>query len=291
MPANTEILSSTDIDLRELAADVVARAIKGGATAADAVVRDGTEFSTVVRMSEVESLKEAGSRGIGLRVFLGKRAASTYSSDFSNEGLERLIRGALDLAKITSEDPCAGLPEPVELGSLPGDLKLYHDDVYSLPPEQRIEYARRAEKAAFEADPRIKNSEGGAFDASSGRRVLANSLGFVGDYQRSYCSILSAPIAHDENGAMQRDFGFSAARCLARLESPESVGREAARRAVRRLGARKVPSTKVPIIFDRTVAASVLGNIFDAACGDVSRAFLSSARAHGQRACRYWCSA
>lgn len=269
MSANPEILSSTDIDLRELAADVVARAMKGGATAADAIVRDGTEFSTVVRMGEVETLKEAGSRGIGLRVFLGKRAASTYSSDFSNEGLERLVRGALDLVKITSEDPCAGLPDPAELGSLQGDLKLYHEDVYSLPPEQRIEYARRAEKAAFESDPRIKNSEGGGFDASTGRGVLANSLGFVGDYQRSHCSIVSVPIAQDENGAMQRDFWYSAARSLARLESPESVGREAARRTVRRLGARKVPSTKVPIVFDRTIAASVLGAIFDAACGDL----------------------
>jgi PmbA protein len=270
MSTNTEILSSTELDLRELAADVVARAMKGGATAADAVVRDGAEFSTVVRMGEIESLKEAGSRGIGLRVFHGKRVASTYSSDFSNEGLGRLVHGALDLAKITSDDPYAGLPDPAELGSLPGDLKLYHEDVYSLPPEQRIEYARRAEKASFEADPRIKNSEGGAFDASTGRKVLANSLGFVGDYQLSYCSILSAPIAQDENGAMQRDFWYSATRSLARLESPESVGREATRRTVRRLGARKVPSTKVPIVFDRTVAASVLGTIFDAACGDLS---------------------
>src|ERR1051326_8818954 len=102
MPANTEILSSADIDLRELAADVVARAIKGGATAADAIVRDGTEFSTVVRMGEVETLKEASSRGMGLRVFLRKRVASTYSSDFSREGVERLVAGALELAKVTS---------------------------------------------------------------------------------------------------------------------------------------------------------------------------------------------
>ena len=268
MPANTEALSSAAVDLREVVEDVVARAMKGGATAADAIVRDGTEFSTVVRMGEVESLKEADSRGVGLRVFLGNRTASTYSSDLSREGIDRLVRGALDLARITSEDPCAGLPDPSELGSLHGDLKLYYDDVHSLPPEERIEYARRAERAALEADPRIKNSEGGAFDATTGRKVLANSLGFVGDYRRSYCSILAAPIAQDENGAMQRDFWYSAARSLARLESPESVGREAARRAVRRLGARKVASTRVPIVFDRTVASSLLGHVFEAASGD-----------------------
>ncbi|MGE5322646.1 MAG: TldD/PmbA family protein [Actinomycetota bacterium] len=269
MSVNTEALSSAEVDLREVVEDVVARAMKGGATAADAIVRDGTEFSTVVRMGEVESLKEADSRGVGLRVFLGKRAASTYSSDFSREGIDRLVRGALDLARVTSEDPNAGLPEPAELGSVQGDLKLYYDDVHSLPPEERIEYARRAERAALQADPRIKNSEGGAFDATTGRKVLANSLGFVGDYRRSYCSIMAVPIAQDENGAMQRDFWYSAARSLARLDSPESVGREAARRAVRRLGARKVPSTRVPIVFDRTVASSLLDHVFEAASGDL----------------------
>src|SRR5690242_7676183 len=161
MPPNTEILSVAEVDLRDLATDVVARAIKAGATAADAIVRDGTEFSSVVRMGEVETLKEASSRGMGLRVFLGKRVASTYSSDFSREGVERLVAGALELAKVTSEDPCAGLPDAAELGSLPGDLKLYYDDVLCFPPEQRIEYARRAEKAALDEDPRIRNSEGG----------------------------------------------------------------------------------------------------------------------------------
>ncbi len=268
MAANTDILTGAEVDLREIATDVVARAIKGGATAADAIARDATEFSTVVRLGEVETLKEAGSRGVGLRVFLGKRTASTYSSDFSAEGIERLVKGALDLAKITSEDPCAGLPDAAELGSLPGDLKLYYEDVYSLPAEERIDYARRAEKAAIDSDPRIKNSEGGGFDAATGRKVLANSLGFVGDYRRSYCSITAVPIAQDENGAMQRDYWYSAARSLARLDSPESVGREAARRTLRRLGARKVPSTKVPIVLDRTIAASVLGSIFEAASGD-----------------------
>ena len=103
MPANTETLNSAELDLREIATDVVSRAIKGGASAADAIVRDETEFSTVVRMREVETLKEAGSRGMGLRVFVGKRMASTYSSDFSPEGIERLVGGALEL--VTA---CAG---------------------------------------------------------------------------------------------------------------------------------------------------------------------------------------
>lgn len=268
MAANADLLSSTEISLRELAGDVVQRAMKSGATAAEAIVRDGTEFSTVVRMGEVETLKEAGSRGMGLRVFVGKRVASTYSSDFSEDGISHLVNGAIALAKVTSEDPFAALPDPAELGSLSGDLELYSDDVYSLPPEQRIEYARRAEKAALDFDPRLKNSDGGSFDASSGRKVLANSLGFAGEYRRSYCGLSAAPIAQAENGSMQRDYWYTVARRLGKLESPESVGRKAAQRTLRRLGARKIASTKVPIVLDQTVAGSVLGNIFEAASGD-----------------------
>jgi PmbA protein len=242
--------------------------MKSGATAAEAIVRDGTEFSTVVRMGEVETLKEAGSRGMGLRVFVGKRVASTYSSDFSEEGVSHLVNGAIALAKVTSEDPYAALPQPAELGSLAGDLQLYSDDVYSLPPQQRIEYARRAEKAALDFDPRLKNSDGGSFEASTGRKVLANSLGFTGEYRRSYCALSAAPIAQGENGSMQRDYWYTVARRLNKLDSPESVGRKAAQRTLRRLGARKIASTKVPIVLDQTVAGSVLGNIFEATSGD-----------------------
>lgn len=268
MATYSEVLPETETDLREIASDVVARAMKAGATAAEAVVRDGTEFSSLVRLGQVETLKEAGSRAVGLRVFLGHKAASTYSSDFSREGMERLVKGALDLARITSEDPYAGLPEPSQLGSLSGDLKLYYDDVYSMPPEQRIEAARRAESAALAVDPRIQNSDGGSFDASVGRKVLANSLGFMGDYRRSYCSITALPIARDENGSMQRDFWYSSARTLAKLDSPESVGRKAAERTVRRLGARKIASTKVPVVFDAENARSLLSTVFDAVNGD-----------------------
>jgi PmbA protein len=255
-------------DLREIATDVVGRAIKGGATAAECVVREGDEFSTVVRLGQVETLKESGSRAIGVRVFFGQRAASTYSSDFSAAGIERMLKSALELAKITSEDPYAGIPEAAKLGSLSGDLHLYHQDVYSLPGPGRIEYARRAEKAALDSDPRIKNSEGGSFDAASGRKVLANSHGFVGEYRRSYCSVAAVPIAQDDNGLMQRDYWFSVARSLAKLDSAEQVGKEAARRTLRRLGARKVKTAHVPVVLDPMVATSMLEHIFEGVNGD-----------------------
>lgn len=255
-------------DLRELVSDVVRQAMAGGASAAEAVVGEGSEFSTVVRLGEVETLKESGSKALGVRVFRGKRAASTWTSDLSSEGVDRMVRSALDLAKITSEDPFAGIPEADELGSLAGDLDLYYDDVYSLSNADRIDYARRAEKAAIEADSRIKNSEGGTFDAALGRKVMANSHGFVGEYRRSYCSVSAVPIAQDENGNMQRDYWYSVSRTLTKLDSPEEVGRTAAERTVRRLGARKVKTARVPVVFDSQVSRALLDHVFDAVNGD-----------------------
>src|ERR1700683_2538822 len=126
-----------ETNLRNLAQDIVARAIAGGATSAECVVREGDEFSTLVRLGQVEMLKESGSRSIGVRIFFGQRAASTYSSDFSSDGLDRMLKSALELAKVTSEDPFSGIPEASQLGSLTGDLALYNEDVYSLPSHAR----------------------------------------------------------------------------------------------------------------------------------------------------------
>src|SRR6202451_914633 len=197
--------------LYDLAQDIVSRAMEGGATAAECVVREGDEFSTLVRLGQVETLKESGSKSIGVRVFFGQRAASTYSSDFSRAGLDRMVSSALTLAKITSEDPFGGIPEASQLGSLSGDLALYHEDVYSLPGADRIDYARRAEKAALDFDPRIKNSEGGSFDAATGHKVLANSHGFVGAYRRSYCSVAAGPAPPTAPRALRRAFLASVA--------------------------------------------------------------------------------
>lgn len=267
--AQTESLTQKPAtDLRDLAQDIVRRAMKGGATAAECVIREGDEFSTLVRLGQVEQLKESGSKAIGVRVFNGKRAASTYSSDFSGEGLDRMVKSALELSRITSEDPFAGIPGPEQLGAISGDLGLYYTDVYSLPNEERISYARRAEKAALDYDPRIKNSDGGSFDAATGHKILANSHGFVGEYRRSYCSVAAVPIAQTEDGAMQRDYWFSSAISLGKLEAPEQVGKIAAQRTLRRLGARKAKTAHVPVVFDPLAAVSIIEHIFEGVNGD-----------------------
>jgi PmbA protein len=258
----------TGLDLESLTAEVVSLAMKAGASDAEAVAREGDEFSVNVRLGQVETLKESGSRGLGLRVFIGKKSASTSTSDLTPDGIRQLVDGALALAKITEEDPFSGLPETDQFGSIPNDLHLYFEDVYSLSGQERIEWARRCEGAALEADPRITNSDGGSFDVSTGRKVLANSRGFVGGYRTSYAGVSAAPLAKDTNGSMQRDGWWSSARRLQDLASPESVGKEAARRTVRRLGARRMPTQQVPVVFAPETARSLIGSIFEAASGD-----------------------
>ncbi|MGA3010867.1 MAG: TldD/PmbA family protein [Terracidiphilus sp.] len=268
MPEVSATTDLTNLDLESLVADVVAQAMKAGASDAEAVAREGDEFSVNVRMGEVETLKESGSRGLGVRVFLGKRSASTSTSDLTAEGIRQLVDGAMALVNVTEEDAFCGLPETAEFGALSSDMHLYDEDVYSLPGPERIKWARRAEAAALEADARITNSDGGSFDAATGRKALANSRGFVGGYRSSYAGVSAAPLAKDANGAMQRDGWWSSARRLADLDSPEAIGKEAARRALRRLGARRVPTQRVPIVFAPEVARSLIGSIFEAASGD-----------------------
>jgi PmbA protein len=252
--------------LPELASEIIRRALEAGASDAECTISEGDEFSANVRMRELENLKQAGSRGAGLRVMVGRRTGSSHTSDLSREGVDRLIGAAMELAEITGEDPHAGLPEPEELGSVDGDLGLYSDDVEQLNTEARIEIAKRAEAAALDSDPRIFYAEGAGFDCQNGRLIFANSRGFAGEYRNSYCSVAAVPLARDGE-SMERDMWWSAARAYGKLEAPEQVGRIAAQRALRRLNPVKVSTCKVPVIFEPRVAASLLGNIFEAVNG------------------------
>jgi PmbA protein len=253
-------------DLEQLASDAVRRAMESGATGAECTISEGDEFSAGVRMRQVESLKEAGSRGAGIRVLVGKRTGSSYTSDLSKDGMEVMVRAAMDLAKITSEDPHAGLPKPADLGKFSGDLDLYDEGVARMNTESKIAQAQKAEEVALAADPRIDNSEGASFDSHLGVRVFANSLGFIGSYRTSSCGLSVVPVAK-QNGSMERDYWHTAARAVARLESPEEVGRRAAERALRRLNPRKLPTQKAAIVFEPRTARSLLGDLFGAVNG------------------------
>lgn len=252
--------------LLELAQDVVKRALDAGANDAECTISEGDEFSANVRMRELENLKEAGSRSAGLRILIGQKTGSSYTSDLSEEGVRHMVKSAIELADITTGDPHAGLPEAGELGKIEGDLRLYAEDIEGLETAVKIETARRAEDAALSADPRIFNSEGASFDTHTGRHIFANSRGFAGEYRSSYCSVATVPVAR-EGESMERDYWDSVARGFGGLESPEEVGRTAARRALRRLNAVKVETRKAPVVFEPRTARSLLDNLFEAVHG------------------------
>ena len=254
-------------ELQDLAARAVAEAARRGASAAECVIRAGRSLTVNVRRGETESIHQAEGRSLGLRVFRGRRAGVTHSSDFAWPAVERMLDAALAIADSASEDPFAGLPDARDLGQLDADLALSSPAAAALTPDEALALALRAERAALDADPRLTNSDGASFDAGEGVRILANSLGFLGAVRSSSCSLSAVPIAA-ENGAMQRDYWYTVARSPAELESPESVGRTAARRTLRRLGARKVPTARVPVVFEPLAARSLLGHCIEAASGD-----------------------
>ncbi|QMV19050.1 TldD/PmbA family protein [Granulicella sp. 5B5] len=272
--ASTASPAETNRELLSLAEQAVSLALRAGAADAEAVAFEADEFGVNVRLGQVEQLTESGSRAIGLRVFFpategGQQTASTSTSDLSADGLAKLVSGAVGLAKVTGPDPFAGLPDPDHFGVLDIDaLALYFSDVDQLSPAERIDIARRCESAALNADTRIQNTAGASFDASNSHRVMVNSRGFSAQYRRSYCGFSVTPIAHDANGSMQRDYWFSSARSAKLLASPEEVGRIAAQRALRRIGARRVPTQSCPVVFSPEVARSLMHSLISAADGD-----------------------
>ena len=250
----------------QLALDLLAKAKRGGATEADIIIADGETFSVQVRLGAVDRLTKAREKHLGLRVFVGKRSASSSTSDFSPDSLDQLVAETCTLAKAVVEDPVSGLPAADQMAGEVPDFDLY--DPTRLNTEQQIELAKRVEAAAMSTDERVTNSEGGDFDSSSGRVVLGSSHGFLGEYQSSSFSMSVSPIATDpETGAMQRDSWYDVRRKFAKLDSPEMVGLEAARRTVRKLGARKVATQRVPVVFDSETAGSLMGNLCSAVSG------------------------
>jgi PmbA protein len=250
--------------LEDIAAFVLERARAAGATAADVVVAEGDSLATSVRLGEVEKLQRARGRHLGLRAFLDHRSAITSSADLSRESLERLAEETCAMARVIESDEVSGLPDPAELaGALP-ELDLFHPR--EITADEGLAMAREAEAAALGADPRITNSEGGEFSSDQRHVAYASSLGFAGHYRLSSFSLAVVPVA-TQDGEMQRDYWYSSRRSFDDLEAPEQVGRTAARRTLRRLGARKVPTQQIPVIFEAEAAASLLRHLAGAVSG------------------------
>ncbi len=250
----------------DLLLGVLDRARARGATAADGYLVEERHFGASVRLGEVETVTHARDQRLSLRVFVGRASAAASTSDLSRESLERVVDEATALAHVTAEDPYAGLPDPDQLiGALPV-LDLEDDAADDASPEAKIGVARDAEAAALASDPRISNSEGAEYGDRRARYAYATSHGFVRAYSTSSFSISVAPVAC-QNGEMQRDYWYSTTRKRARLDDPASVGRTAAARALRRLGARKVKTAEVPVIFDPENAAGLVRILAGAASG------------------------
>jgi len=253
-----------------LARQALDRAAEHGATAADAVLVHSETHEVCVRGEQTDSVQRARERCLGLRVFVsgegGLRQACFSTSDLSEASVLRLAEGAVAAARASAPDAQAGLPGAGYARELP-DLALCAEADREVSTEQRIEMARQAERAARGADPRIVNSEGSSLFSRFGHFHYANSDGFAGSYPSAFHALDSRPIAA-ENGAQQTDFWRSVARRSGELQAPEEVGRRAAQRAVARLGARRIPTCRAPVIFDALCARSLLANLAAALSGE-----------------------
>jgi PmbA protein len=248
----------------ELVRSVLERASRLGATAAATDVSESSGLSVNVRKGKVETIEQTRDKGLGVTVYVGTRRGHASTSDFGERAVAETVKAAFEIARFTGEDPCAGLPEPDRLARAPRDLDLFHP--WTIEADEAIELARRIEAAAFAVSPAIANSEGASVSASHGHFVSANSLGFVGGYPYSRHSIACAPIAR-RGRSMQRDDWYSSSRHAARLADPEALGRYAAERALARLGATKLASRKVPVLFESPLACGLLGHFVQAASG------------------------
>jgi PmbA protein len=239
------------------------RARAAGAHSADAVLAESDALEVRVRGKDVETVQQARERTLGIRVFAdghgGLRSAVTSSSDLSQGAIARLAEESLALARATAPDPAAGLPEGGYARDLP-DLALFDPADRTLTTADWIALAQRAEDAARASDPRITNSEGSSASTSRSAIWYGSSTGFAGSYETASHSLFAQPVA-SENGRMQTAWWASASRTLAALESPEAVGRVAARRTVEQLGARSVATCEVPVLFDNAAARELLSNL------------------------------
>jgi len=257
------------LDGRDLVARALDRARRAGASQADAVLIVSDSKEARVRGEAIDFVKQAQERCLAIRALVasgaGLATAITSTSDLSPDAIDRMADETVALARSIAPDPHAGLPEAASASDWP-DLDLADAGDRHVAVEARIEDARRAEQAARDFDPRITNSEGSQASSDWSRIVYGNSRGFLGDYESAHHALFCEPLAK-QGESMQRDYWMTVSRRLADLDDAGLVGRRAAERAVRRLGARRIKTTEVPVIFDSFTAPSLLGQLASCVSG------------------------
>jgi PmbA protein len=254
----------TTAALETLAAEVLAAARQGGATAAETRVTQGIGQSVTVRRAEVETIAYHRDKGITVSVYLGERRGHASTADFSSASLRATVDKALAIARYTAADPAAGLADPARLATHFPDLDLHHR--WDLSVDEAIALGRATEAAALAVDARLTNSEGASVSCGESEFVYANTLGFAHGYRTSHHSIACAVIG-EENGAMQRDFWYTSARAPQDLEAAAEVGRRAGERTAARLGARKLDTRECPVLFDAPQAVGLIDTFVGAVSG------------------------
>jgi PmbA protein len=263
-PAQDSRFSHRFEALQQLTRDVLAHARKQGASACDVDVSEGFGQSVTVRQGAVETIEYNRDKGIGVTVYLGQQKGYASTSDFSGAALKETVEAALNIARFTAADPCAGLADAALLAKDPADLDLYHP--WGVSVESAIDLARRCEAAAFAVSPLVTNSEGASVSTQEAQFVSANSLGFMGGYPSSRNYIACSVIA-GKGDSMQRDDWYSSARSGAALAAPEEIGDYAARRALSRICARKIRTCQVPVLFEAPLASALIGSFVHSVSG------------------------
>jgi PmbA protein len=257
----------TRAQFQQIVEDTLGMARKLGASDAGVEVSEGVGLSVTTRLGELENVERNRDKSLGVSVYLGQRRGNASTSDFSAAALEQTVRAAYDIARFTAEDPVAGLPDEADVArgeDATRDLDLFHP--WDIDAGEAAEIALRCERAALDTDRRITNSEGAGVSAQQSHFQAGNTRGFRGGYASSRHSVSVAPIA-GKGDDMQRDAWYSSMRDAAELAAPEAVGRYAAERALSRLRSRKIATCEVPVLFESTLAAGLLGAYVQATSG------------------------
>ncbi len=251
--------------LQQIARDILQHAQKGGASACETNVSDGFGQTVTVRQHEVETIEYNRDKGLSVTVYIGQKRGHASTSDFSPQAISDTVAAALSIARYTADDDCAGLADAELLAKDYPSLNLYYP--WQISVEEAIELAKQCEQSGFAADKRIANSEGASVSVSESQFIYANSLGFMGGYPLSRHSISCAMIA-EQGDSKQRDYWYSVVRDAADLETVESIGRKAGERSAARLGARKISTCEVPVLFEAPIASGLFGHFASAISGN-----------------------